>query len=487
MSYLGIDIGTTAVKAALFDPNGTMLGSGLAEYSLETPSPDIVELDAEIYADAVSRAVKTALGKAHLDASSVRSVGITGQAETLICVDADGKPVRKAIVWLDNRAKTEADDILAKFGMDRIAQLSGQTEMLPCWPAAKILWLAHNEPEVFAKTAKYLMVEDYIAWKLTGTFATCVGLMPSTIYYDIATERYDGAMLSFLGITDSQLPPLRQPGEAAGACKAGNLCGFAEGTTVSICPLDHVAGCLGAGGGPGVVTETTGCTLAACATLPSLLYDPSRQLGTYHGFTPKSYVFLPWAPTAGMLLRHFRDFFSGGLDYRELDELAAAVPPGSDGLVVLPHCAGAVSPQCNPNARGVVYGLTLAHKQGHVARAIMESVAALLKDNLDALESQGVEIRELRALGGASKSPLWLQIKADLLDKTVTTLACDEATSLGAAILGAVAAGDFADAAAGKKAMVRTDKRTPPGTNADAYKDYFNRYRKLNELLLPTF
>ncbi len=188
-----------------------------------------------------------------------------------------------------------------------------------------------------------------------------------------------------------------------------------------------------------------------------------------------------------MLLRHFRDFFSGGLDYRELDELAAAVPPGSDGLVVLPHCAGAVSPQCNPNARGVVYGLTLAHKQGHVARAIMESVAALLKDNLDALESQGVQIRELRALGGASKSPLWLQIKADLLDKTVTTLACDEATSLGAAILGAVAAGDFADAATGQKAMVRTDKRTAPGANVDAYKDYFNRYRKLNELLLPTF
>lgn len=487
MSYLGIDIGTTAVKAAIFDSQGTMLGSGLAEYTLETPAPDIVELDAEIYSNAVGSAVTSALGKANLTPSDVRSIGITGQAETLICTDADGIPVRKAIVWLDNRAKSESDDILAKFGFERLMKLSGQTEMLPCWPAAKIRWIANNEPDVFAKTAKYLMVEDYIAWKLTGKFATCVGLMPSTIYYDIATERYDAPMLDYLGISESQLPELHQPGEAAGRCRQDNFCGFNTSTTVSVCPLDHVAGCLGAGGGTGIVTETTGCTLAACATLPSLLYDDSRQLGTYHGFTPGSYVFLPWAPTAGMLLRHFRDFFSGGMDYRDLDKLAAEVPPGSEGLVILPHCAGAVSPQCNPNARGVVYGLTLAHKQGHIARAIMESVAALLKDNLDALEARGVEIHELRALGGASKSPLWLQIKADLLGKTVTTLSCDEATSLGAAILGAIAAGDFENAAAGQKAMVRTAQSTSPGTNVTAYKDYFNRYRKLNELLLPTF
>lgn len=486
-AYLGIDIGTTAVKAALFDGQGAMLGGGLAEYTLETPAPDIVELDAETYVDAVRDAVAKALAAAKLQPMDVRSVGITGQAETLICVDADGVPLRKAINWLDNRAKTEAADIEKQFGMDWLLKLSGQTEMLPCWPAAKIRWLAANEPQVFAKTAKYLMVEDFIAHKLTGVFATCVGLMPSTIYYDIATEQYDASMLRYLNISESQLPSLKQPGEIAGRCVAGNLCGFAANTPVSICPLDHVAGCLGAGGGPGVVTETTGCTLAACATLPKLLYDESRQLGTYYGFTPQSYVFLPWAPTAGMLLRHFRDYFSNGLDYRQLDELAAQVPPGSDGLVVLPHCAGAVSPQANPNARGVIYGLTLAHKQGHIARALMEAVAALLKDNLDALERFGVEIHELRALGGASKSPLWLQIKADLLDKTVTTLACDEATSLGAAMLGAIAAGDFADAAAAQAAMVHAASSVSPGENVAAYKPYFAKYQEINNLLLKTF
>ena len=180
-AYLGIDIGTTAVKAALFNKEGAMLGSGLAEYTLETPAPDIVELDAEVYVDAVRDAVATALAAAKLQPTDVRSVGITGQAETLICVDANGVPLRKAINWLDNRAKTEAADIEAKFGMDWLLKLSGQTEMLPCWPAAKIRWLAANEPSVFEKTAKYLMVEDFIEHKLTGVFATCVGLMPSTI------------------------------------------------------------------------------------------------------------------------------------------------------------------------------------------------------------------------------------------------------------------------------------------------------------------
>lgn len=485
--YLGIDIGTTAVKAALFDAQGVMLGSGLAEYTLETPAPDIVELDAEVYAKAVVEAVGKALAKSGIAAADVTSIGITGQAETLICVDANGKPVRKAINWLDNRAKTEAADIEAHFGMDWLFKLSGQTEMLPCWPAAKIRWMASQEPVQFNQTAKFLMVEDFIAYRLTGEFSTCVGLMPSTMVYDIARECYDASMLEYLGISEAQLPQLKQPGEVAGRCLAGNAIGFAAGTPVSICPLDHVAGCLGAGGGFGVVTETTGCTLAACATLPKLLYDDSWQLGTYHGFTPHSYVFLPWAPTAGMLLRHFRDYFSGGLDYPELDELAAQVSPGSDGLVVLPHCAGAVSPQCNPNARGVIYGLTLAHKQGHIARALMESVAALLKDNLDVLEKRGVEIRELRALGGAAKSPLWLHIKADLLNKSVTTLECDEATSLGAAILGAVAAGDFADAMAGQSAMVHSAQSVTPGDNVAAYRGYFAKYKEINSLLLNTF
>ena len=486
--YLGLDMGTTGVKAALFTAEGVMAGGGLAEYTLETPAPDFVELDPEVYWHAACKAIADALSNAGAAPETVRAVGITGQAETIILTDAAGVPVRKAIVWLDNRAKEEAREIEAHFGADALFRLSGQTEMLPCWPAAKLRWLKRHEPETFASASRCLMVEDFIAFRLTGRFSTCRGLMPSTLYYDIRSGGYDPAMLEYLGIGETFLPPLFDAGECVGVTVGGSDSPLPAGVAVAAAPIDHVCGNLGSGcSGAGVVSETTGCTLAICAAFPRLVYDEERRISTYLGFAPGSYVLLPWAPTAGMLLKYFRDEFSGGLSYDELAAEAASVPPGSEGLTLLPHCAGAVSPVCNPDARGVAYGVTLAHKRGHWVRAVMESVAYLLCDNLEALRAIGAEISEIRALGGAAKSPLWLRIMADVLDLPVTTTVCDEATSLGAAILAAKSCGDFADAARAAERMVRVKERIAPGDAASRYRELFRNYRKLNELLLPTF
>ena len=485
--YLGLDMGTTGVKAAVFTPDGVMTGSGLAEYTLKTPSPDIVELEAEQYWVSAKKAIAEAVKQAKIDPRTIRSVAVTGQAEPLIFTDAAGKPVRKAIVWLDNRAKDEAAELEKQFTREALFRMSGQTEMLPCWPAAKILWLKRHEPEVFAKTAKYLMVEDFIVHKLTGKYATCRGLMPSALYYDLRTGKYDPAMLEALGISGENLPELKDAGEVIGEAVA-NDSPVAPGTLVAAAPIDHVCGNLGSGcAGAGMISETTGCTLALCAAFPSLVYDEQKRLSTYLGFVPGSFVLLPWAPTAGMLLKHFRDEFSGGMSYREFDAAAASVPAGSEGLILLPHCAGAVSPDCNPDARGTAWGITLAHKRGHWARAIMESVAYLLRDNVEALRAMGAKISEIRSLGGASRSSLWLQIKADVLNLPVTVTECQEATSLGAAILGAVACGDFADTGAAVARMVKVSARVTPGSDVAVYQKSFEQYRKLNQLIMPTF
>ena len=485
--YLGIDIGTTGIKTVLFDAEGFPKGIGLAEYTLETPKPDIVELDAEVYWESTRKALHQAVDAAGIAPSQIRSLAVTGQAETLIMVDENGKPLRKAIVWLDNRAVEEAAFLDSKFTTDALFRMSGQTEMLPCWPAAKILWYQKHEPELFARTAKYLMVEDYIIGKLTGKYATCRGLMPSALYYDIRTGKYDPAMLEALHISEAQLPELKDAGEIAGRCIENDSL-LVPGTPVAVAPIDHVCGNLGSGcGKAGMLSETTGCTLAVCAAFPQIVYDEERRLSTYLGFRKGDFVLLPWAPTAGMLLKHFRDEFGGGMSYEEFTEEASKIPAGSEGLILLPHCAGAISPDCNPEARGVAYGITLAHKKAHWARAIMESVAYLLKDNLEVLKKLGAEIREIRSLGGASKSDLWMQIKADVLNCEVTTTECEEATSLGAAILGAVACGDFKDTEECISAMVRIRKRYVPGKNAEVYPGYFKQYQKLNKMLMPTF
>ena len=486
--YLGLDIGTTGVKAAVFSAAGELLGAGLAEYTLETPRPDIVELEAEVYWQSSCAAVDAALKASGADAARVRSVGVTGQAETLIFTDENGVPVRKAVVWLDNRAKEEAKAVEARFGAEALFRLSGQTEMLPCWPAAKILWLRNHEPEVFRRVGKFLMVEDYIFFKLTGRFATCRGLMPSSLYYDIRTGEYDRAMLDHLCIGTERLPELLDSGEAVGFCTGAES--PLPGSCVAVAaPLDHICGNLGCGCvRPGMISETTGCTIALCANFPSAVYDEERRISTYHGFLPGSFALLPWAPTAGMLLKHLRDEFSPGTSYRDFDELAAKVPPGSEGLLILPHCAGAVSPVCNPNARGVAYGVTLAHKRGHWARAIMESVAFLLRDNIDVLRALGAGVSEVRPLGGAANSGLWLKIKADVLDLPLVLTGCTtEATSLGAAILGAVGRGDFSHPAEAAERMVKIVRTVEPGADRGVYAECFKRYQHLDRLLMPTF
>ena len=486
--YLGIDIGTTGVKAALFDEKGSLCGSGLAEYTLEKPSPDIVELDPEIYWLSVKEAVAKALGKSGFSPENIRAFSITGQAETLIFTDAKGNPVRKGIVWLDNRAAEEAGEMEKVFTSERLFRLSGQTEMLPCWPAPKILHVKRHEKEVFAKTAKFLMVEDFIFHKLTGKFATCRGLMPSSLYYDITTGDYVPEILDYLGITRSQLPELAEAGEKI-ACTIENDSLIPAGIPGGIAPIDHVCGNLGSGCfEEGMISETTGCSLAVCATFPGIIYDEEKRISTYHGFKKGSGVLLPWAPTAGMLLKHFRDEFAGNLNYKELDEAAGNIPAGSEGLILLPHCAGAISPVCNPHARGTAWGVTLAHTKGHWARSIMESIGCLLRSNIEILEALGLQVKELRSLGGGSLSPLWLQIKADILQTPVTVPAWgSEATALGCAILAAASCGDFSTPEEGAKALVHTERTVYPGKDAAIYQEIYQQYKALDKLLMPTY
>lgn len=474
--FLGADIGTTAIKAVLFEPSGKIVGTGTVEYKLETPEADIVELDVEVYYTSFLKAIEIAL--AGRSQNCIAAFSITGQAETLICIDADGKPLRKAIVWLDNRAKEEAIEFQEQFGEDYLCRISGQTAMLPCYPAPKLRYLSKHEPEVVEKTAKFMMVEDYLLYRLTGTISTCRGLMPSSMYYNIESGEYVPELIAFANIRPDQLPPLAHPGQAVGHWNQA---------IAASAPIDHVCGLLGAGGGNGVVTAATGCAFAACAALPKLEYDPEKRIGTYHGFTPNSHVLLPWTPTAGMVLKYFRDEFSGNLSYEQLDQLAKTVPPGSENLILLPHLSGAVSPVCNPAARGTAWGITMAHTRGHFARAIMESVAYLLKDNFDALRQLGASVSEIRLLGGAARSPIWRQIQSDVLGLPVSTLKSPEAVAMGAAILGAVAAGEFPDAATGAATWVQLDEQIEPSKDAPLYAEFFQTYQKLNALILPTW
>ena len=484
---LSIDAGTTSVKTVLFDTYGTEIVSKVNEYELKKPAPDFLEVDPETYWQAAVRGIAGIMRESGVLPERIRAVGVTSQGETLIVLDSNGRPLRNAIVWLDNRSVREAKHIAQHFDRKTVYEITGQQEIVPTWTVTKIMWLREHEPDVFRRAAKFLLVEDYLIYRLTGVYATAHSLCPSTLYYDLKNGCWWKEMLDFAGISSGQLPELKNAGDTVGNVSAD--IGLSKNTAVTVAPIDQVAATVGSGNIiPGMVTETTGSALAVCAALTETVCDPQMRIGLFRHAVKGQYILMPWVPTAGMVLRWFRDEFCDGMDYSAMSELAGKVQAGSDGLITLPHLSGAFCPDVNPAARGVFYGMTMSHKRGHFIRSIFESVAFMLRDCVVMLEELGIDSQKVYSLGGGSRSQLWLQIKADVLNKTIVVPESREATCLGTAVLAAHGTGIYSSLEDAVRNMVRFEKEyTPSPKDAELYNTYYNRYRDLSEMIIPTF
>ena len=426
MNCLGIDFGTTSVKAVLFDENLNQLAEHNESYTLNTAG-DRVELPPETYRQLLQNAISKIK-----EQGKIHCLSIDTQCETLILTDDKGIPVRDAIVWLDNRAAEEAKQIEAHFGRQKVYEVTGQPEVTATWPACKLLWVKNNEPDVWAKRKKVFLLEDYLLYTLTGEFVTEKTLQSSTIYFDIRSGIWWQEMLDYIGVSDSMLPKLMDSGVYVGEY---------DGIQILTSAMDQVAGATGAGVvEKGIISEMTGTTMAIYMPTDSIpAFDPNSYVPCHYSFDG-SYCLLSWSPTAGMALKWFRDTFLVDKSFEELNVLADAVPVGCDGLTFLPYLCGSTMPKYNPNARGSFTGLTPEHTAGHFVRSIMEAVACILKGNLDSL---GVPVEQIRIMGGGAKSPLWSQMKADITGKMLQTLKNKETACLGAAILAGVGAGVF--------------------------------------------
>ena len=500
-AFLAIDAGTTSLKAALFDAQGRMLVLDRREYLLLTPAPNVVELDPEVYWQALTGAVRSVLAQSRVAAQEVATLCISSQGETFIPVDTHGAPLSRAIVWLDNRAIEEAKLIAERFGVDEVFHRTGQPEVAPTWPACKMLWMRRHAPKVFKHTHKFLWLEDYLLFRLTGQYATSTAQQTSSILLDIQTQDWWPEMMDYVGVTAGKLGRLMKPGEPVGTLQkqAAEELGLTDRTVAVTGSMDQAIAALGAGNiAPGMVVESTGGALGIVATLDAPLFDPHGQIPCYLHAVPDTYCLLPWGQTAGMALKWFRDAFFGleaelarqaGRDpYDDMTAEAARVPAGCDGLLALPHLEGAFCPEFNPNARAVFFGATLRHGRAHFIRAILESVAFMLKRNLDLVEGLGIGVKAITSLGGGARSPLWLQIKADVLQKPVQTIQVEEAACLGAAILGAVAAGAYPTIGEAVAHMVQPkDTLQPNPAHQQVYQQRYEDYINLYDHLQPMF
>lgn len=489
---MGLDIGTTALKAALFDTRGTLLAVTTQEYALLTPKVNFVEGSCEVYWNAF-RDAAAQLNRAYpAGPGDEMALAISAQGETLFFLDADGRPLRNAIVWMDNRAAEEALALKDRFGDETCYAVTGQVSFEPCWPASKILWVKRNEPEIFAKTAKFLLIEDYFIYRLTGKFVTEGSLVCSSTYWDIIKKEYWPEMLDYLGIQEDQLPQVMESGEPVGRIlpQAAKDLGLPENLTVCTGALDQAAGAVGAGNvKEGMFSETIGAALAICAPVSRPVYDPNRKMPLHYFAAPDTYMIHTFT-NGGMTLRWFRDKFCPvelgaqdlGLDdaYNLISRQVSQIPPGSDGLVMLPHLAGSNAPDVNAKAKGVWFGFTLQHTRAHFMRSIMESLGYIVRRNIDSLRDMGIEAKEIRSLGGGSKSAVWNQIKADINQIPLETVNSVEAASLGAAILAGKAVGVFEDISSAAASMVQVTNRVlPTPENRPVYDEGYAMYRKL--------
>jgi len=478
--FLSVDIGTSSVKAAVFDASGREIATSMKMYAPESPKPGWLEVAPEIYWQKTKEAVSETIDGIPCP-SSIKAVGVTGQGETLVTLDGEGRPTGKAIVWLDTRAQEEAREIESLFGMEKIYRTTGQAEVSAGYTASIILWLKKNEPDRFRLTEKFLLLNDYIVYRLTGSYAANKALYPSTLYYDFEKEAWWGDMLSFLGIDDRKLPRLMDSGMPAGHVSATET-GLALDTPVCPAPIDQVTGALGVGNiEQGTLSESTGTVLALCAVTDIPPFDREMRFGFFPHAVKGKYLAMPWAPASGSILSWFRKELCGGMPYEQLIEEAAGVAPGSEGLTVLPHFEGTNCPEKIPSARGVFWGLNLRHQRKHFARAIMESVAYLLRDYISILESCGIKAGRIISLGGAARSSLWSRIKADVTARDIVTSMSSATVCLGAAMVAAAGAGIFANCEEASKMMSREGRTFVPDDGAvKEYEKLYGIYRKLS-------
>ena len=467
--YLGLDIGTTSLKAAVFDEAGNRLGLKRVDYTLDTDAEcGYIEFNPENYITMC----KTVIDELAAECGEITALSIDTQGETLILTDESGAPVAPAIVWLDNRATDEAAAITERFGVKRVYEVTGQPEITAGWPASKVLWVKNKRPEVFAKTKKIFMLEDWVLYRLTGNFVTEPTIQSSTIYYDIHNMCWWDEMLEFIGIDESALPRVARSAEVVGEYK---------GIKVVAGTLDQIAGTIGVGVvDESLISEMTGTIMAICVMKSEAPeFDPGSIVPCHLHAIPGKFCMILWSATAGMALKWFREQFASDISFRELDELAEKVPAGCDGMSMLPYFCGSTIPNYNPEATATFSGITLSHTKGHFARSMMEAVAFMLR--LDLEYAKVPADSSIRITGGGASSPLWAGIKADVTGMKLDTVSEAETACLGTAILAMVGDGAYASIEDAARATVKTKKSyLPTGTD---YTEAYKRYCALDDLL----
>ncbi|SFK94449.1 xylulokinase [Paenibacillus sp. 1_12] len=515
---LGIDIGTSGCKIAAFTPDGEVAYQCTEKYETLYPAKDCVEQNPLDWWEAVCRGTQRMFAHTAIQPHEIKGIGVDGQSWSMIPVDVHGHVLRNSMIWMDRRAVEQCEQMKRVVGEERIFAVSGNP-LSPSYTTGKILWMKEHEPELYARTHKVLQCNSFIVFKLTGIVSHDLSQGYGIHAFDMRTGAWDLELCDELGIDPGLLPELYGCSDIVGMVsnEASASSGLLIGTPVVAGGLDAACGTLGVGAIHDGETQEQGGQAGGMSIVMSQPIMNNKLILGYHVVSGK--WLLQGGTVGGGSLNWFqRELFGKGVTaaskasnpsdnredsreadqesdsliqpvfdpFREINEEAAQIDEGSDGIIFLPYMAGERSPIWDIDAKGVFLGLSYATTRGHMARAIMEGCAYSLQHNLLTAIGGGVPVDELYSMGGAANSQLWSQIKADITGKTLRIASSDTATTQGAAMLAGVGTGIYKDFDEAVRRTVRFQRAYDPNPAHTAlyeqgYEQYLSAYISLKE------
>lgn len=487
MLVLGIDSSTTAVKAIAWDADGTSVAEGRATFSLSNPAPNAWEQDAESWWSATRFAIAECVRALGPRASELEALCLTHQRETFVLTDADGKPLAPALVWMDSRGVEQVEHAKARLGAERLRELSGKPACIT--PSLyKLMALFERRPDLARAWPRVLDVHAFLAWRLTGRCATSLASADPLGLVDMAARAWSPELCALAGLADNQLPELVEPGLELGKLDAqvASTIGLAAELPVIAGAGDGQAAGLGAGiSGPGRAYLNLGTAIVSGVL--SREYRTSDAFRTLYAAAPGTFFLETDLKGGTFTLDWLVGKLLGASDapkrLAELEHQARDLPPGSEGLVLVPYWNGVMNPYWDDDATGMLVGLTGRHGPAHLYRAVLEGIAFEQRLHTSGVEAAtGASIDEMVVMGGGSKSALFCQLLADVMGKRVTRARSAEATALGAGILAAVGAGLHSDLDTAVGRMTGSGESFAPGAGAARYDAL---YREVYAKLFP--
>ena len=498
---IGCDVGSQGTNTALYSADGQLVTSAYEGYDVSFPHPGWAEQDPREWTRALHATIARVLSSVPEGPSAVKGLSFGSQLDGMVACDSKGRPLRAAMIWMDRRAESQAAALAERVSRKDFYHHVG-ANLDSSHAVFKAMWIRDEEPDVFARAAKLMSPGSYVLYEASGVIAVDYSNASSLALLDPRTRAWSQPMLDATGIESRMLPELAAGTHSVGPVTAAFAAatGLSPDTAVVVGCGDEMAATLGAGVfAPGEVCDVVGTAEPVCAVSAGPREDPTMLVECHPHADPDSWLLENPGFVSGGNLRWWRDQFcleeraaearGDGDAYDALTAPAAGVAPGAEGLVFLPCMQGAMAPEWNGAARGVFYGLSLAHTKAHMTRAVLEGSAFALRDILEAMRNAGLAVSRLTIVGGGAKGALWRQIKADVTGLPVRVPVSVETTATGAATLAAVGAGLYKNVASAAGAFVayRPEEHQPDPERRDVYNEAYGRYRDVYFALKPVF